>query len=170
MEKKSCLDRNINRQGTNQTNSNSFPTRLERSRSQRILWLLEECAVSYDVKVYKRQATQLADPELKKIHPLGKSPVISIDAPGLDKPLVLAESGLITEYLAEHFATQLVPAHWRAGREGQVGGETEAWLRYRFFLHYAEGSLMALLLTYYLVKSMTIHPPPLPFLVQINQC
>jgi len=81
---------------------------------------LTECNVDYDLKIFKRGKDQLADPELKKIHPLGKSPVISIDVPGQEKPLVIAESAFITEYLAEHFGKHLVPEHWQEGKEGQV--------------------------------------------------
>jgi len=88
----------------------------------------------------------LAPPELKKIHPLGKSPVVKIDAPGRTDPLTLAESGFITEYLTEHFAPHLAPKKYEDGKQGP-GLETEEWLRYRFFMHYAEGSLMALMVT-----------------------
>ena len=73
---------------------------LETSRSQRILWLLEELQLPYELKVYQRdKATRLAPPELKKIHPLGKSPVIT------DHGEVLAESGAIIEYLVETYGT-----------------------------------------------------------------
>merc|ERR1711881_66263 len=79
-------------------------------------------------------------------HPLGKSPVITVEAPALSKPMVVAESAAICEYLCDHFAPHLVPKRYKEGKEGQVGGETEEWLRYRFYMHYAEGSLMTLLL------------------------
>lgn len=88
----------------------------------------------------------LAGPDLKKIHPLGKSPTISIKTANRPEPLVLAESGALTEYLTDYFAQHLVPKRFQAGQDGQVGGETEGWLRYRFYMHYAEGSLMTLLL------------------------
>ena len=88
----------------------------------------------------------LAPPELKKIHPLGKSPVISVTAPGRTDPLVLAESGFITEYLTDNFAPHLAPKKYEEGKQGP-GMETEEWLRYHFFMHYAEGSLMALMVT-----------------------
>jgi len=119
---------------------------LEQSRSQRILWLLEELKdkIDYDVKTFNR-VNQLAPPELKKIHPLGKSPVLTLQIPGQTEPLVLAESAFITEYLIEHFAPHLQPERYQAGKEGKVGGETESWLRYRYFLQYAEGSLMPFL-------------------------
>ncbi len=74
---------------------------LEASRSQRVLWLLEELGLPYEIKHYKRDPrTRLAPPELKQVHPLGKSPVIT------DGDLVLAESGAILEYLAETYCTQ----------------------------------------------------------------
>ena len=106
---------------------------LETSRSQRVLWLLEELGLPYELKVYARDPrTRLAPPELKSIHPLGKSPVIT------DGDEVIAESGAILEYLAERYGTQapaelsqLVPA---------VG--TPAHRLNRFWMHYAEGSLM----------------------------
>ena len=116
------------------------------SRSQRIVWLLEECkGLDWDIKVYKRMENHLAPPALKEIHPLGKSPVISVEAPANSKPIVLAESGAISEYLCDYFAQHLVPKRYQEGKEGQVGGETEQWVRYRFFMHYAEGSLMSML-------------------------
>lgn len=116
------------------------------SRSQRIVWLLEECqGIDYDIKIYKRGKDMLAPKSLKEVHPLGKSPVISIQAPALSEPLVMAESGAMMEYLCDHFAPHLVPKRYQEGKEGQVGGETEQWLRYRFYMHYAEGSLMTLL-------------------------
>lgn len=74
--------------------------------------------------------------------------MIIIEAPGSSKPLVLAESGAIVEYLCDHFGKArptLVPGRYQAGREGQVGGETEEWMRYRYFMHYVEGSLMPFL-------------------------
>ncbi|KAF2726082.1 hypothetical protein K431DRAFT_280113 [Polychaeton citri CBS 116435] len=120
---------------------------LDASRAQRIVWLLEECkGIDIDLKLYKRCENKLAPKELKKIHPLGKSPVVTIEAAGLPEPLVLAESAAITEYLCDHFAPHLIPKRYQDGKEGQVGGETETWLRYRFFMHYTEGSLMTLLL------------------------
>ena len=103
---------------------------LENSRSQRVLWLLEELALPYEVKRYERnKATMLAPPELRQVHPLGKSPVITDDG------RTVAETGAIVEYLVEK-------------ADGRLGAPThrEALLRYRHFLHYAEGSLMPPLL------------------------
>ena len=74
---------------------------LETSRSQRILWLLEELGVPYELKIYRRNpATRLAPPELKQVHPLGKSPVITDDGE------VVAESGAIIEYLVEKYGSR----------------------------------------------------------------
>ena len=104
---------------------------LENSRSQRILWLLEELALPYAVKRYTRnKATMLAPPELRQVHPLGKSPVIEDDG------TVIAETGAIVEYLVEK----------GDGRLGPPAHRDDA-LRYRHFLHYAEGSLMPPLFT-----------------------
>jgi glutathione S-transferase len=107
---------------------------LENSRSQRVLWLLEELELPYTVKRYARnKKTMLAPPELRKVHPLGKSPVIEDDDVDGSRRAI-AETGAIVEYLVE-----------RAG--GRLGSpqEREAALRYRHFLHYAEGSLMPVL-------------------------
>jgi glutathione S-transferase len=103
---------------------------LNNSRSQRVLWLLEELGVPYEIKHYQRdRKTLLAPSTLKKVHPLGKSPVIT------DGELTLAESGAIVEYLVEKYAKgRLMP---RAG--------TPERRRYTYWLHYAEGSLMPLL-------------------------
>ena len=99
---------------------------LENSRSQRILWLLEELGLEYQVKRYRRDSrTMLAPPELKRVHPLGKSPVLEDDG------RIVAESGAIVEYLVEKADGRLGPPPRR-----------EAVLRYRQFLHYAEGSMM----------------------------
>ena len=103
---------------------------LENSRSQRVLWMLEELGLPYEVRRYERnRATMLAPPELRRVHPLGKSPVIDDDG------RVVAEPGAIVEYLVDKADGRLgAPAH----RDGA--------LRYRHFLHYAEGSLMPPLL------------------------
>lgn len=111
---------------------------LENSRSQRILWLLEELEVPYEVRRYERdKATMLAPPALRKVHPLGKSPVIEDDG------RVVAETGAIVEYLVED----------AGGRLGAPGNR-DAALRYRQFLHYAEGSLMPPLLAMLVVGRM----------------
>nr|POF00728.1 glutathione s-transferase 1 [Quercus suber] len=136
---------------------------LDRSRSQRIVWLLEECkGMTYDIKLYKRGADMLAPASLKEIHPLGKSPVISVEAPALAKPLVIAESGTLSDYLTDYFAKDLVPARYLPGKEGQVGGETEQFLRYRYYMHYAEGSLMTLMMLKLFTNSIK-SGPDVPF-------
>lgn len=112
----------------------------------------------------------LAPPELKEIHPLGKSPLVSIEtAANPSKPLVLAESSFIVEYLIDHFGPQLAPERYAGGGdgEGKVGGETESWVRYRYFMHYAEGTLMPFLVIGLLLSSgcFPFHPiqsVPLP--------
>eukprot|EP00891_Asterochloris_glomerata_P005141 jgi/Astpho2/5141/fgenesh1_pm.00073_%23_9_t len=104
---------------------------LENSRSQRILWLLEELQIPYEIKHYARDPkTMVAPKELKAVHPLGKSPVIT------DGNLTVAESGLIVDYLVDKYGKgKLAPAR---SSEAQR-------LRYEFWLHYAEGSLAPLL-------------------------
>ncbi|KAK9610119.1 bifunctional glutathione transferase/peroxidase [Aspergillus fumigatus] len=120
---------------------------LEHSRAQRILWLLEELHLTYELKTFKRGADMLAPKELKDIHPLGKSPVIRIETPGAPKPLVLAESG-----------------RYAAGKEGQVDGETEEWMRYRYYMHYTEGSFMPFLVMQLVMDS--IRNAPVPFFIK----
>jgi glutathione S-transferase len=103
---------------------------LENSRSQRVLWLLEELALPYGVRRYERdRKTMLAPPALRQVHPLGKAPVIE------DQGRVVAETGAIIEYLVEQ----------AGGRLGPSANRDEV-LRYRHFLHYAEGSMMPPLL------------------------
>jgi len=100
---------------------------LNNSRSQRILWLLEELGTPYRIERYRRDArTNLAPPELRAVHPLGKSPVMQ------DGDLVLAESGAIVEYLVERHGK---------GRLAPERGTSEH-LRYLYWMHFAEGTLM----------------------------
>lgn len=84
----------------------------------------------------------MAPAELKDIHPLGKSPILTVQSEALTKPLVLAESGNIIEYLIDHYGSRLAPKKFLDGQEGKLGGETEEWMRYRYYMHYAEGTLM----------------------------
>lgn len=103
---------------------------LNNSRSQRVLWLLEELGVPYEVVRYQRQPNMLAPKELRAIHPLGKSPVIT------DNGNTVAESGAIVEYIVKTYgAGRLIPPD-----------ETPERLRYTYWLHYAEGSAMTPLL------------------------
>ncbi len=118
---------------------------LNNSRSQRILWLLEELGLPYEVKRYERDAkTMLAPPELRNIHPLGKSPVIT------DGDKVLAESGAIIEYLIDTYGK---------GRLRPEPG-TQARIDYNYFLHYAEGSAMPPLLMSLVFSKMPKAPMP----------
>ena len=109
----------------------------------------------YELKTYKRQ-NMLAPPELKEVHPLGKAPIISVtsDATEGGKPLVIAESGPIIEYLIDYWGPQMQPPKWQKGKEGMVGGETEGYLRNRYLLHYTEGTLMPYLVTTLLMNGM----------------
>ncbi|OLN83098.1 Glutathione S-transferase 1-like protein 4 [Colletotrichum chlorophyti] len=121
---------------------------LEQSRAQNILWLLEELKIEYEVEVFHRdKQTKLAPPELAKVHPLGKSPVIEIFPTGSGESIKLAESGYMTQYLCDHFGqgTNLIPKKWKEGQEGKIGGETEEWMRCQYLLHYVEGSLLPVL-------------------------
>lgn len=118
---------------------------LNNSRSQRVLWLLEELGLEYEIVRYQRDPkTMLAPPALKAIHPLGKSPVIT------DGEVVVAESGAIVEYLIETYGNgRLIPP---AG--------TEERRRWRYFLHYAEGSAMAPLLMKLIFDRVESGPAP----------
>ncbi|KAL1592374.1 hypothetical protein SLS60_011453 [Paraconiothyrium brasiliense] len=183
---------------------------LNESRGQRIVWLLEELSLDYEIKVYFRQ-NKRSPPELKQVHPLGKSPVITIEAPRLEEPLVLAESAAIVEYVSDHFGPRLIPKRYPDGGDGLIGAETKEWLRFRvsaipvaidafldtfrnlpifnidrcvlldhdkskiwtfcfnaakhaFLMHYAEGSLMPVLLTGLLTHN--IRSAPVPFFLK----
>ena len=118
---------------------------LNNSRSQRVLWLLEELDIEYQVVRYQRDPqTLLAPAELRAVHPLGKSPVIS------DGDVTIAESGAIIEYLTGRFGRgKLVPA-----------ADTAQRLRYTYWLHYAEGSAMSPLLLSLIFRRMPKAPMP----------
>jgi len=122
---------------------------LNNSRSQRVLWLLEELGVAYEVKRYERDAnTMLAPPALRAVHPLGKSPVVT------DGELTLAESGAIIEYLAGRYGDgRLVPAAGTPDR-----------LRYSYWMHYAEGSAMPPLLLKLVFER--VESAPMPFFIR----
>ncbi|MDW5442284.1 glutathione S-transferase [Polaromonas sp. SM01] len=122
---------------------------LNNSRSQRVLWLLEELALPYEITRYERdRKTMLAPPSLRAVHPLGKSPVIT------DGDLTLAESGAIVDYLIERYG---------AGRLAPAAGTPER-LRYTYWLHYAEGSAMPPLLLKLVFDK--IESAPMPFFVK----
>jgi len=118
---------------------------LNNSRSQRVLWLLEELGLEYEIVRYQRDPkTMLAPPALRAIHPLGKSPVIT------DGAATVAESGAIVEYLVERYGNgRLVPP---AG--------TPERLRWTYFLHYAEGSAMTPLLLKLVFDRVETSPAP----------
>jgi glutathione S-transferase len=120
---------------------------LNNSRSQRVLWLLEELGVPYEVKRYERDTkTMLAPPSLLAIHPLGKSPVI------VDGEITVAESGAIIEYLVGKYGDgRLIPPAGTAQR-----------LRYTYWLHYAEGSAMTPLLLKLVFDRVAANPAPWP--------
>ena len=122
---------------------------LENSRAQRILWLLEELGVEYEIKHYKRDSvTNLAPKELKEIHPLGKSPVITNG----DK--VIVESAAITDYLIDLYGNgKFKPA---------VG--TDDYLKYQEKMHYAEGTIMSFLILSMLFTK--IKEAPVPFFIK----
>ena len=122
---------------------------LNNSRSQRVLWLLEELELPYEIKRYQRDAkTMLAPAALREVHPLGKSPVLS------EGDLTLAESGAIIEYLVErHGRGRLIPP---AG--------TRDRLRYTYWLHFAEGSAMPPLVMKLVFDR--IEKGPMPFFVR----
>lgn len=107
-----------------------------------------------------------APASLKQIHPLGKSPVLGVQAPGQASPTIIAESGAIFEYLTDHWGAHLVPKRWQEGKEGKVGGETEAWMRYRQLMHYAEGSLMPPMIVGLIVDSELPANPPKHLLLE----
>ncbi len=121
---------------------------LNNSRSQRVLWLLEELELPYEIKPYQRDPqTMLAPPELRAIHPLGKSPVLT------DGDTVIAESGAIIDYVVSRYGNgRLIPP------EG-----TPERLAYTYWLHYAEGSAMPPLL---LKLVFGVIPERTPFLVR----
>lgn len=120
---------------------------LDNSRAHRILWLLEELGLDYEVQIYKRGSDYRAPESLKAIHPLGKSPVIT------DGDRVVAESGAIIEYLLDSYG----------GAWLRPQPETDAFLRYRYFLHYAEGSAMPLLVMTLIFARI---PKQVPFIIR----
>lgn len=122
---------------------------LNNSRSQRILWLLEELGLEYDIKRYQRDPkTMLAPPELRQVHPLGKSPVVTDDGN------TLAESGAIIEYFVGRYGNgRLVPP-----------ADSPDRLRYTYWLHYAEGTMQPLLLMKLFFDR--IERGPMPFFVK----
>ena len=122
---------------------------LELSRSFRVIWLLEELGVDYQVVTYRRDpATYGAPAELKRVHPLGKSPVIT------DGDITVAESGAIIEYLLDKYDND--------GKFRPAGGQ--ALLDYRYWMHFAEGSMMPLLVMRLVLSK--VKDRPMPFFVK----
>lgn len=121
---------------------------LNNSRSQRILWMLEELEQPYKIEHYERDSkTMLAPSSLKKVHSLGKAPVIT------DGALTIAESGAIIDYLAHTYGKDLLPERG-----------TQAWIDYTYWLHYAEGSLMPPLVMRLVFEK--VKTSPMPFFVK----
>lgn len=122
---------------------------LEHSRSQRILWLLEELGIDYEIKAYKRDAeTSLAPPDMRDVHPLGKAPMIS------DGDITVAESGAIVEYLMDAYDDGTL-------RPAANSPERRAWT---YWLHYAEGSFMPLMILSLIIGR--IETAKMPFFVK----
>ena len=118
---------------------------LSNSRSQRILWLLEELGIEYEVKRYERdEKTQLAPQSLRDVHPLGKSPVIT------DGDITVAESGAIVEYLAQAYGSS----------DMQFSLDSQAQRDYQYWLHYAEGSLMPFMVMKLIFDKLKVAPMP----------
>ncbi|MCA9533673.1 MAG: glutathione S-transferase [Myxococcales bacterium] len=118
---------------------------LNYSRSLRVLWMLEELGLDYTVREWQRDKNFRAPDEARSVHPLGRFPMVAVDG------VVLAESGAILEYFAE--------------REGKLGPASDAEkLEYRFFLHYAEGSVMPPLLVQLILNKL--RAAPMPFFVK----
>lgn len=120
---------------------------LEHSRAHRVLWLLEELGQPYELKIYERRSDMLAPKSLKEVHPLGKSPIIE------DEGVIVAESGAISEYLVRKYDPEgvLKPS------------DEENFRRYTYWLHYAEGSAMPVLL---LKLIFSLLPERVPFVVR----
>ncbi len=118
---------------------------LNNSRSQRVLWLLEELGLPYEIKPYQRLPSMQAPPELKAVHPLGKSPVIT------DGDATIAETGAIVEYVLDAYGQ---------GRLKPPAGTPER-LRYTYWLHYAEGSAMTPLLLKLIFANLPARAPGL---------
>jgi glutathione S-transferase len=122
---------------------------LENSRSQRILWLLEELGTDYRLVRYERDpATSLAPPELLAVHPLGKAPVIT------DGDVTVAESGAIIEYLLDHYDDGVL----------RPADDTPERRAFTYWLHYAEGSFMPLMILALVLRR--IESAPMPFFIK----
>lgn len=126
---------------------------LNNSRSQRVLWTMEELDLKYEIQLYERdKKTMRAPAALRKVHPLGRSPILEdqIDS----KRIVLAESGAILEYLVDRYGK---------GKLRPTEG-SEDWIQYRFWMHFAEGSMMFPLLLKLIMEQ--VEKAPFPFFVK----
>lgn len=122
---------------------------LNNSRSQRVLWLLEELGADYEIQHYERdKKTMLAPPQLRAVHPLGKSPVIT------DGDVTVAETGAIIEYIIDHYD---------GGRLRPASGTAEG-RQFTYWLHYAEGSIMPLMVMTLVFRR--VETAPMPFFVK----
>lgn len=117
---------------------------LDHSRSQRVIWFLEELQIPWQMVTWQRERTMLAPEGLKEIHPLGKAPIIK------DNNRVIAESAVILEYLQERYdpLNRFKPSH------------SESFYDYRYWMHYAEGSLMPLLMIQLVLGKLGAAPVP----------
>ena len=116
-------------------------SRLKRSPTLRIIWLLEELSLPYGIKTYKSDTHMRSIPKFRSVPPFGKSPVIEIETPNRRTPLIIAESGHIVQFLSDHFGQWLIPFRYAPGQEADIGSEGESWLKYSQLLHYADGNL-----------------------------
>ncbi|KAF3050088.1 hypothetical protein E8E11_010440 [Didymella keratinophila] len=153
---------------------------LEKSRAQRIIWLLEELRLEYNIEVFKRDKNGRAGPELKKFHPLGRSPTVGITPAGSEKEvntqelvsckhqltlqIIVTESETIMDYLCDHFGPSLIPLRYPEGRSNVLGGETEEWMRHKFLMDYAEGSFLTPLIVSLITSG--IRSAPVPFFLR----
>lgn len=120
---------------------------LNNSRSQRILWLLEELGLDYEIKHYQRDPkTMFAPASLRAVHPLGKSPIVT------DDDLVLAESAAIIGYLVDRYGNEEA--------DFKPKPDSKEAIRYKYWMHYAEGSLMPLLLVKLIFNRVENSPAP----------
>ena len=132
---------------------------LSDSRSQRILWLLEELELDYELIKYSRDVeTELAPASLKKVHPLGKAPVL------IDGELRLAESGAIVDYLAQRYGSSCSTDKSQPHNKLLPDKDSAAWWDYVYWLHYAEGSLMPPLVMRLIFSK--IQTAPVPFFIK----
>ncbi|CAH02599.1 bifunctional glutathione transferase/peroxidase [Kluyveromyces lactis] len=126
---------------------------LNQSRAFRVLWLLDHLKLDYEIVPYKRNEQFRAPEELKKIHPLGRAPILEIDYKSSDRKDILAESGYIFQYILENF-----------DKEGILNNaDQQKAEKIKYYLHYAEGSLQPPLFIEFLLSKAKEAPVPFPF-------